>query len=78
LIANVTLFRDGAGMHWRTDGTTSGPNAGCDRPGTGIETGGNLLGERLAVSMLRDTRRTYRESLGTFKFQSINGGTIEV
>jgi len=23
LIANITLFRDGAGMHWRTDGTTS-------------------------------------------------------
>ncbi|MGI8936249.1 MAG: hypothetical protein ACR2FS_19485 [Phormidesmis sp.] len=73
LIANVTLFRDGAGMHWRTDGTTSGPNSGSDRPGTGIETGGNLLGERLAISMLRDTRHTYREAVGTFEFQSING-----
>ncbi len=76
LIANVTLFRDGAGMHWRTDGTTSGPNAGCDRPGTGIETGGNLLGERLAISMLRDTRRTYREAVGTFAFQSITGHPV--
>lgn len=78
LIANVTLFRDGAGMHWRTDGTTSGPNAGCDRPGTGIETGGNLLGERLAISMLRDIRSTYRESLGAFEFRSINGNPLRV
>ena len=76
LISNVTLFRDGAGMHWRTDGTTAGPNAGYDRPGTGIETGGNLLGERLAISMLRDTRRTYREAVGTFEFQSITGNTV--
>ncbi len=76
LIANVTLFRDGAGMHWRSDGTTSGPNAGCDRPGVGIETGGNLLGERLAISMLRDIRSTYRESVGTFEFRSINGNTV--
>jgi hypothetical protein len=63
-------------MHWRTDGTTAGPNAGYDRPGTGIETGGNLLGERLAISMLRDTRRTYREAVGTFEFQSITGNTV--
>jgi len=76
LIANVTLFRDGAGMHWRTDGTTSGPNAGADRPGLGLETGGNLLGERLAVSMLRDTRRTYREAVGTFEFNGIGGNRI--
>lgn len=76
LIANVTLFRDGAGMHWRTDGTTSGPNAGCDRPGTGLETGGNLLGERLAIFMLRDLRSTYREAVGEFKFQSISGNPI--
>ncbi|MBE9141438.1 phosphatidic acid phosphatase [Nodosilinea sp. LEGE 07088] len=78
LIANVTLFRDGAGMHWRTDGTASGPNVGLDRPGTGIETGGNLLGERLAISMLRDTRCTYREQVGTFAFEGIGGNSIEV
>lgn len=77
LIANITLFRDGAGMHWRTDGTASGSNAGPGRPGTGIETGGNLLGERLAISMLRDTRRTYRESVGTFRFQGISGNLIQ-
>ncbi len=76
LIANVTLFRDGAGVHWRTDGTTSGSNAGADRPGSGIETGGNLLGERLAISMLRDTRRTYREAVGEFAFKGINGNMI--
>lgn len=77
LIANVTLFRDGAGMHWRTDGTTSGSNAGANRPGFGIETGGNLLGERLAISMLRDIRCTYRESVGQFSFQGINGNQVD-
>lgn len=77
LIANVTLFRDGAGVHWRSDGTASGPNAGPNRPGVGIETGGNLLGERLAISMLRETRRTYREAVGMFKFQGIDGTPIQ-
>ncbi len=76
LIANVTLFRDGAGMHWRTDGTAFGPNAGSDRPGSGIETGGNLLGERLAISMLRDHRRTYREQVGEFQFEGISSNLI--
>ena len=78
LIANVTLFRDGAGMHWRTDGTASGPNAAFDRAGTGIETGGNLLGEKMAVSMLRDIKRTYREEVGTFEFRSISGDWIQI
>lgn len=76
LIANVTLFRDGAGMHWRTDGTTSG-NAGTI-PGTNVETGGNLLGENMAVSMLRDLRLTYREILGDFEFSSITGQSISI
>ncbi|MEO0377816.1 MAG: phosphatidic acid phosphatase, partial [Cyanobacteria bacterium P01_A01_bin.17] len=49
LIANITLFRDAAGMHWRTDGTASGRNTPPDREGQGIETGGNLLGEKLAI-----------------------------
>lgn len=78
LIANVTLFRDGAGMHWRTDGTASGPNTPPDRPGNGVETGGNLLGEKLAISMLRDVKRTYREVLGTFKFEGLNGNEVEI
>ncbi|MDJ0658446.1 MAG: phosphatidic acid phosphatase [Crocosphaera sp.] len=69
LIANVTLFRDGAGMHWRTDGTTAG------NPGTSINTGGNLLGETMAISMLRDIKETYREQVGTFSFKSITGET---
>lgn len=71
LIGNVTLFRDGAGMHWRTDGTSSGPK-------NEIETGGNLLGERLAISMLRDVKRTYREKLGVFRFKGLNGDEIEI
>lgn len=78
LIANVTLFRDGAGMHWRTDGTAFGPNTRPDRPGMPIETGGNLLGERMAVSMLRDLKRTYRESLGLFEFRGISGNLIQL
>ena len=72
LIANVTLFRDGAGMHWRTDGTTSGSNFDS------IETGGNLLGEKMAISMLRDIRRTYREEVGTFEFRGISGNLIQI
>ena len=78
LIANVTLFRDGAGMHWRTDGTASGSNAAFDRLGTGIETGGNLLGEKMAISMLRDIKRTYREEVGTFEFRGISGNLIQI
>ncbi len=65
LIANITLFRDGAGMHWRSDGTTSGS------PGTSIATGGNLLGEKMAISMLRDIKKTYAEKVGPFCFKSI-------
>ena len=71
LIANVTLFRDGAGMHYRTDGTASGSDVG-------IRTGGNLLGEALAVSMLRDIKRTYREEVGTFEFRGIGGNLIRI
>lgn len=76
LIANVTLFRDGAGMHWRTDGTTSGSRGIVS--GTDITTGGNLLGEKMAVSMLRDLRLTYREELGNFEFNSITGAPISI
>jgi hypothetical protein len=78
LIANVTLFRDGAGMHWRTDGTASGSNAAFDRQGNGIETGGNLLGEKIAISMLRDIKRTYREEMGTFEFRDLGGNLIRI
>lgn len=78
LIANITLFRDGAGMHWRTDGTASGPNARFDSEGAVIETGGNLLGERMAISMLRDIKSTYREEVDTFEFRGISGNLIQI
>ncbi|WP_199194208.1 hypothetical protein [Pleurocapsa sp. CCALA 161] len=78
LIANVTLFRDGAGVHWRTDGTASGLNAAFDRQGNGIETGGNLLGEKMAISMLRDIKRTYRENVGTFEFRDLGGNLVQI
>lgn len=77
LIANVTLFRDGAGMHWRTDGTPLGPDSDS-RSYEGLETGGNLLGENMAISMLRDIKRTYREEVGCFEFQSIRGNLIRI
>lgn len=44
----------------------------------GIETGGNLLGEKLAISMLRDVKTTYREVVGPFKFQGISGNAIHI
>lgn len=78
LIANVTLFRDGAGMHWRTDGTAFGTNAGTEPPEEGFNTGGNLLGENLAISMLRDIKRTYREQVGLFEFRGISGNVIRI
>ena len=77
LIANITLFRDGAGMHWRTDGTALGPNSDA-RLHKRLETGGNLLGEQMAISMLRDNKRTYREEVGIFKFQGISGNSIKI
>ncbi|MDJ0680575.1 MAG: hypothetical protein QNJ18_12005 [Xenococcaceae cyanobacterium MO_167.B52] len=77
LIANITLFRDGAGMHWRTDGTALGANS-KERLHKGLETGGNLLGEQMAISMLRDIKCTYREEVGTFKFNSISGNPIKI
>lgn len=77
LIANVTLFRDGAGMHWRTDGTALGANSG-ERLYKGLETGGNLLGEQMAISMLRDIKPTYREEVGIFNFQGLSGNPIKI
>lgn len=74
LIGNITLFRDAAGLHWRTDGVLTG---GPSNP-VGVETGGNLLGERLAIGMLRDLRQTYREVLGEFTFTSLTGETLIV
>ncbi|MGF1515643.1 MAG: phosphatidic acid phosphatase [Elainellaceae cyanobacterium] len=78
LIANITLFRDGAGMHWRTDGTAIAPTASIGCSEINIETGGNLLGETLAISMLRDTKRTYREQVGEFCFRGIGGNTVRI
>lgn len=77
LIANITLFRDGAGMHWRTDGTALGADS-SDRLYPGLETGGNLLGEQMAISLLRDVKRTYREEVGNFKFQGLSRNPIEI
>lgn len=76
LIANVTHFRDGAGMHWRTDGAANTQPVTIN--GKELYTGGNLIGEAMAVSMLRDVNDTYREPVGTFRFDSISGKRIKV
>ena len=73
LISNITLFRDGAGMHWRTDGTAAGPQANTGNAASELVTGGNVLGEKMAISMLRDLRRTYREEVGAFEFRALDG-----
>ncbi|MEM1367519.1 MAG: phosphatidic acid phosphatase [Cyanobacteria bacterium P01_H01_bin.15] len=79
LVANVTLFRDGAGMHWRTDGTAYGAGVVPDSPEKQLfPTGGNLVGESLAISILRDLKGTYREEVGTFSFEGLSGNLIEV
>ena len=76
LIANVTLFRDGAGMHWRTDGMATHVEACTGCHALELETGGNLLGEQLALSILRDIRQTYRETIRAFEFKGLNGETL--
>ena len=43
-----------------------------------LDTGGNLIGEALAVSTLRDVKDTYREEVGEFKFKSVTGKPIVV
>ena len=78
LISNITLFRDGAGMHWRTDGTAAGSLASTGSLASGLVTGGNALGEKLAISLLRDLQRTYREQLGAFEFSALDGSLQSV
>lgn len=74
LIVNATCFRDSAGMHWRTDGAANSHPMAVH--GVPLDTGGNLIGEAVAVSMLRDVKATYREELGDFKFNSVSGKPV--
>ena len=59
LASNISIGRDLAGVHWRTDGTE-----------------GMLLGEKVAIALLRDRRKTYHEPLGPLSFRGFKGNTI--
>ncbi|MGL4399652.1 MAG: vanadium-dependent haloperoxidase [Luteolibacter sp.] len=60
LASNISIGRDLAGVHWRTDGTE-----------------GMLLGERVAVALLKDRRKTYNEQpLAPLSFTGFKGDTI--
>jgi hypothetical protein len=58
---NVSLGRDMAAVHWRSDGFQS-----------------LLLGEAVAISILRDQRRTFNEPFDGFTFTKFDGTTITV
>lgn len=73
LVSNITLLRDGAGMHWRTDGCASGSQR------VDVNTGGNVLGEALAISILQDLKSSYREVFpAPFRFTKFNGEPVAV
>ncbi|MDX1996997.1 MAG: vanadium-dependent haloperoxidase [Thermoanaerobaculia bacterium] len=62
LAANISLGRDTAGVHWRSDGID-----------------GLLLGEQVAINLLRDHVTTYTESgFAGFTFTSFGGQTITI
>ncbi len=61
LAANISLGRDAAGVHYRTDG---------------IE--GMLLGEKVAMEILRDHRRTLPERYPAFLFTGFSGAQMVV
>lgn len=61
LAANISLGRDTAGVHWRSDGVE-----------------GILLGEQVAIHILKDYAGTYNESFGGFTFTKYNGTSITI
>ncbi len=61
LASNVSVGRNLAGVHWRTDATE-----------------GMLLGEKVAIALLKDHKRIYNENVGTFKFTGFKGNPIEI
>jgi membrane-associated phospholipid phosphatase len=62
LAANISIGRDTAGVHWRSDGID-----------------GLLLGEQVAINLLRDHVTTYTESgFAGFTFTSFGGQTITI
>jgi hypothetical protein len=61
LAANIFRSRDGAGVHWQTDGIQ-----------------GALLGEQVAINVLRDLKATYNETFAGFSLTKFDGTTITV
>lgn len=61
LASNISLGRNIAGVHWRSDGTES-----------------VTLGEDIAISVLRDQKRTYNEQFRGFKLTKFDGETITI
>jgi hypothetical protein len=61
LSANVSMGRNFAGVHYRSDFDAS-----------------TLLGEQVAISVLRDQRKTYGENFGGFTFKRFDGTTITI
>ena len=59
--ANVSVGRNHAGVHWRSDYWES-----------------LLLGEQVAISILRDQRKCYNEPFAGFTFAGFRGNTITV
>lgn len=61
LANNVSLGRDIAGVHWRTDGTE-----------------GMLLGEQVAISYLKEQKKTYNEGSFNLEFTGFGGNSITI
>jgi hypothetical protein len=61
IAANVSIGRNHAGVHWRSDYTES-----------------LLLGEAIAISVMRDQRKTYNETFQGFTFTTFEGTQITV
>lgn len=61
LAANISLGRDFAGVHWRTDGSE-----------------GLLLGEKVALQVLKDHMGTYTELGASVSFRSFDGSLVEL
>ncbi|HZH77988.1 MAG TPA: hypothetical protein VEY88_18315, partial [Archangium sp.] len=61
LAGNISLFRNAAGVHWRSDHTES-----------------LLLGERVAIEMLREMSLTFNEDDAFFQFTRFDGITVRI
>jgi hypothetical protein len=61
LASNISLGRDIAGVHYRSDGDL-----------------GMVLGEELAISVLKELVNTYNEDFAGFSFNRFNGTPITI